>query len=174
MIGRPTAAAVGLTQMVNWGVSYYAVGVFAPVIAADLGWSLARTHAGFSLALVPMALSSGAAGRLVAARGSRALAAGSVLLALGLAMLGTSGSFSVHAAGWIVAGLGMRLCLYEAAFAALVRAGGTGAPCRRSRCWAGSPRPCSGRWVICWPKPAAGAAGFWPMPGSRWRRHRCS
>ncbi|RAP42343.1 hypothetical protein BYZ73_06205 [Rhodovulum viride] len=127
MIGRPTAAAVGLTQMVNWGISYYAVGVFAPVIAADLGWSLARAHAGFSLALIAMAVSSGAAGRLVAARGRQALAAGSVLLALGLAMLGTSATFPIYAAGWIVAGLGMRLCLYEAAFAALVRAGRTGA-----------------------------------------------
>mgnify|MGYP000918770009 CR=1 FL=1 len=63
MLTRPTVAAIGLTQMVNWGLSYYALGVFGPAIGADLGFSPELTYGGFSLALVTMGLSSGWLGR---------------------------------------------------------------------------------------------------------------
>ena len=128
MLGIRTVAAVGLTQMVNWGISYYAIGVFGAAIAADLGWSMARTYAGFSGALVVMGLSSGPVGRMVEAWGGRGvLAAGSGLLALGFLMLAQTQGVVLYALAWLVLGLGMRMCLYEAAFAALVRVGGPGA-----------------------------------------------
>ncbi|TDK43162.1 MFS transporter [Antarcticimicrobium luteum] len=128
MLGVRTVAAVGLTQMVNWGISFYAMGVFGPAIAADLGWSMAWTYGGLSGALVVMGLSSGPVGRMVDAWGGRGvLAAGSVLLALGFGMLAQTQGAVLYALAWLVLGLGMRMCLYEAAFAALVRAGGAGA-----------------------------------------------
>ncbi|MGD9862169.1 MAG: MFS transporter [Pseudodonghicola sp.] len=128
MLTRWTVAAVGLTQLVNWGMSYYAMGVFGPAIAADLGWSMARTYSGFSGALVVMGLTSGPVGRLVEAYGGRlVLSAGTLLIALGFLMLGQVQELLLFGAAWAVLGLGMRMCLYEAAFAALVRAGGAGA-----------------------------------------------
>ena len=53
--GRPPGGLVltlGLSQLICWGVSYYLIGVFGQAMASDLGWSLARVYAGFSLALV--------------------------------------------------------------------------------------------------------------------------
>lgn len=128
MLTYRTVAAVGLTQLVNWGMSFYAIGVFGPAIAADLGWSMARTYGGFSGALVVMGLSSALVGRMVDAWGGRrVLSAGSLLLALGFAMLARAQGVVIYDLAWLVLGLGMRMCLYEAAFAALVHARGVGA-----------------------------------------------
>jgi len=128
MPGLRTAVAIGLTQMVNWGISYYAIGVFGPAIAADLGWSMAQTYAGFSAALVVMGLSSAPVGRMVETWGGRVvLPGGSLLLVSGFLMLAGAQGVMLYALAWLALGLGMRMSLYEAAFAALVRAGGLGA-----------------------------------------------
>ena len=37
-----------VTEIVSWGVLYYAFPVLAPTIAADTGWSIATTTAAFS------------------------------------------------------------------------------------------------------------------------------
>lgn len=128
MLTRPTVAAIGLTQMVNWGLSYYALGVFGPAIGADLGFSPELTYGGFSLALVTMGLSSGWLGRQIDRHGGRAvMSLGSVLLALGCLGLSQSHAAPLYLASWLVLGLSMRMCLYEAAFAALVQVGGSAA-----------------------------------------------
>lgn len=128
MLARRTVAAIGLTQLVNWGLSYYALGVFGPAIAAQPGFGPALTYGGFSLALAVMGLSSAALGRGLDRHGGRAvMSAGSLLLALGCVMLALAPGAGLYLAGWGVLGLGMRMCLYEAAFAALVQAGGSAA-----------------------------------------------
>ncbi|WP_417679427.1 MFS transporter [Pseudodonghicola sp.] len=128
MISRRTTAAVGLTQLVNWGLSYYALGVFGPVIAADPEFSSRLTYGGFSLALVVMGLSSGWIGHQIDRHGGRAvMSLGSILLALGFLAVALAHGAVPYLAGWLVLGLGMRMCLYEAAFAALVQAGGAAA-----------------------------------------------
>ena len=128
MISRRTTAAVGLTQLVNWGLSYYALGVFGPAIAADPEFSSRLTYGGFSLALVVMGLSSGWIGHQLDRYGGRAvMSLGSLLLACGFLAVGLAHGAVPYLAGWLVLGLGMRMCLYEAAFAALVQAGGAAA-----------------------------------------------
>ncbi|MPL91109.1 hypothetical protein SDC9_37172 [bioreactor metagenome] len=128
MLPRRTVAAVGLSQLVNWGLSYYALGVFGPSIAAEPGFGPALTYGGFSLALAVMGLSSAALGRGLDRHGGRAvMSAGSLLLAFGCALLAVAPGAGLYLAGWVVLGLGMRMCLYEAAFAALVQAGGSAA-----------------------------------------------
>jgi hypothetical protein len=73
------------------------------------------------------------------------MALGTVLVSAGLFALGHVRSGPAYLAVWAFLGLGMRLCLYDAAFAALVqvapRAGGRRSP--TSRCSARSPRRCS-------------------------------
>lgn len=128
MLSRPAVAAIGLTQMVNWGLSYYALGVYGPAIGADLGFSPELTYGGFSLALVVMGLSSGWLGRQLDRHGGRAvMSAGSLLLALGCFALSQARGVPLYLTGWLVLGIGMRMCLYEAAFAALVQVGGAAA-----------------------------------------------
>ena len=71
---------LGLSQLICWGISYYLIGAFGELIAADLGWSLAVVHGGFSAALLAMGLASPLTGRLIDRHGGRMpLAVGSAL-----------------------------------------------------------------------------------------------
>lgn len=124
-ISRRLVAALGAGQLVMWGVSYYLVGVLGDPMAADLGWSRTAVYGGFALALVVMGIVSAPVGRAIDRLGGRrVMTAGSLLTALGCAGLAaTTGPISFFAA-WACLGLAMRMTLYEAAFAALVRIGG--------------------------------------------------
>ncbi|WP_225783226.1 MFS transporter [Xenophilus sp. Marseille-Q4582] len=85
-------------------------------------------QAGFSLALLAMGASSAFAGRWIDRRGGRpALMTGCGCGAAGCALLALSHASPVYFAGWVLLGLGMRLALYDAAFAALAHLGGTAA-----------------------------------------------
>jgi hypothetical protein len=45
---RRVLAVLCVTQIVSWGVLYYAFPVLAPSIAADTGWSVSAVTAAFS------------------------------------------------------------------------------------------------------------------------------
>lgn len=120
--GYPLTLLLGVSQLVCWGISYYLVGVFGEQIAEDFGWARTSVHAGFSLALLVMGLGSGWAGRLIDRHGGRGvMATGSVLIALACLLLATSDGPLQFALAWIVMGVAMRMTLYDAAFATLVR-----------------------------------------------------
>ena len=53
---RRVLAVLCVTEIVSWGVLYYAFPVLAPTIAADTGWSIATITAAFSTGLVVSAL----------------------------------------------------------------------------------------------------------------------
>ncbi|KIU45846.1 MULTISPECIES: MFS transporter [Bradyrhizobium] len=125
MIARRVVVALGLAQLISWGATYYLIGGFGEQIAADLGWSRDIVYGGFAAALLVMGVTSPLAGRWVDGRGGReVMVAGAVINALGCAGLAVSHQIAVYFASWIVLGLGMRLTLYDAAFAALARIGG--------------------------------------------------
>ena len=120
--------ALGMSQLVCWGVSYYLVGLFGEAMAADLGQGLPAIHGGFTLALVVMGLVSSAVGRAIDRRGGRAvMVAGSLLMAAGCVGLALAQGLVVYYASWVLLGLAMRMALYDAAFAALARIGGRAA-----------------------------------------------
>jgi MFS family permease len=128
VITRRIVVFLGISQLVCWGISYYLIGVFGPLIAADTGWSGTQVYGGFTAALVVMGLASPLTGRLIDRHGGgRAMVAGSVLLAAGCAGLAVSHTLPAYYGSWICLGVAMRLCLYDAAFAALARLGGRGA-----------------------------------------------
>ena len=128
MISRRAVICLGLSQLINWGISYYLIGNFGPAMATDLNIGTTAIYAGLSLALVVMAATSPWTGRLIDRLGGRrVLPIGAVLNAVGCVLLAVSQSAWTYYAAWIVLGLGMRLCLYEAAFATLARIGGTDA-----------------------------------------------
>jgi MFS family permease len=114
--------ALGITQITAWGTSYYCLGVLAGPIVQDTGWSRGFVFLGFTVALIVMGLVSRAVGRAIDRHGGRAvMTLGSVLVSTGLFALAHVRSEPAYLAVWTFLGLGMRLCLYDAAFAALVQ-----------------------------------------------------
>jgi MFS family permease len=114
--------ALGIAQITAWGTSYYCLGVLAGPIAADTGWSRSLVYFGFTVALLAMGLISAWAGRAIDRWGARSvMSAGTVLVSTGLVLLSLVRTEAAYLATWIFIGLGMRLYLYDAAFAALVQ-----------------------------------------------------
>jgi MFS family permease len=120
MVGA--VVALGITQITAWGTSYYCLGVLAGPISQDTGWSRGFVFLGFTVALLAMGLVSSAVGRAIDRHGGRAvMTLGTVLVSAGLFALAHVRSEAAYLAVWAFLGLGMRLCLYDAAFAALVQ-----------------------------------------------------
>lgn len=123
--GDPMVVAVcalGITQITAWGTSYYCLGILAASIAADTGWSRSLVFSGFTAALLTMGLVSTRAGRAIDVYGARSvMAVGTVIVSCGLYLLSLVRIEATYLAVWVLIGLGMRLCLYDAAFAALVQ-----------------------------------------------------
>lgn len=118
----PVITALGLTQIMAWGSSYYLLAVLAAPIAADTGWPLGWVVGGLSIGLLAASLISPAVGRSIARRGGRPVLAGSaVLLSIGLLGLALAHSLPAFFAAWLVIGLGMGAGLYDPAFAAIGR-----------------------------------------------------
>jgi MFS family permease len=114
--------ALGITQITAWGTSFYCLGVLAGPISQDTGWSRGFVFLGFTVALLTMGLVSSMVGRAIDKYGGRAvMTLGTVLVSAGLFALGHVRSEPAYLAVWAFLGLGMRLCLYDAAFAALVQ-----------------------------------------------------
>ena len=114
--------ALGITQITAWGTSYYCLGVLAGPIGRDTGWSRGFVFLGFTVALLVMGVVSSAVGRAIDRHGGRVvMTLGTVLISGGLLALAHVHSEAAYLAVWAFLGLGMRLSLYDAAFAALVQ-----------------------------------------------------
>ncbi len=119
---RRVLVVLCVTQIVSWGVLYYAFPVLAPSIAADSGWSVAAVTAAFSAGLVVSALVGIPAGRLLDRHGPRpVMTAGSVLAVPAMVTIGMARTYPVFVVGWVLAGVAMAGTLYPPAFAALTR-----------------------------------------------------
>ncbi|MGC2998536.1 MFS transporter [Streptomyces sp. G35A] len=121
---RPRAAlpALCVTQVVGWGIVYYAFPVLNPRITAATGWPAGATTAAFSLGLVVSALAGIPVGRVVDRHGPRAvMTAGSTLAAVSLLIVAAAPDLAVFTAGWALAGPAMAATFYQPAFAALTR-----------------------------------------------------
>ena len=114
--------ALGISQITAWGTSHYILGVLAAPIAADTGWSRSLVFFGFTLALLVMGAVSTSVGRAIDRHGARwVMSIGTVLVSAGLMALSHVASEGAYLAAWVFLGIGMRLVLYDAAFAALVQ-----------------------------------------------------
>jgi MFS family permease len=121
-------SALGVTQILAWGSSYYLPAVLSAPIVADTGWSLGWVIGGLSLGLFISGAISPAVGRAIERWGGRPILIGSAaLLAAGLIGLSLSGGLVVYLTSWAVIGLGMGAGLYDAAFAMLGRRYGASA-----------------------------------------------
>jgi MFS family permease len=113
-------AAIGTTQTLAWGSSYYMPAVLADPIAAGLGVSKSLFFAFFSASLLIQAALGPAIGRAIDRRGGRGvLVLSNLVLGAGLVWLASVQGPVGLAGAWAVLGIGMALGLYDAAFAAL-------------------------------------------------------
>ncbi|MDU8457386.1 MFS transporter [Pseudomonas syringae group sp. J254-4] len=119
-LSRLAVVKLGLAQLITWGVTFYLPGAFGNAIADDLGWSGQQVFSGLSVALLVMGLVSIFSARLLQRLGARqVLQYGAGLNALGCCVLAVCNTPQLWFLGWAVLGVGMRLSLYDALFAAL-------------------------------------------------------
>ncbi len=96
-------------------------GTFAQAIVADRGWSSPQLYLGLTLAMLVMAMVSPFVARLLAyAGGQNVVMSGTLLIAASCAGMAYTQTLFGWYGAWLVAGIGMRLSLYDALFAALV------------------------------------------------------
>jgi MFS family permease len=119
---RRVLAALCTTEVVSWGVLYYAFPVALASITADTGWSASATTAAFSGGLVVSALAGIPVGRWLDRAGPRrVMTAGSLLAAPAAAGIGLAPNLAWFIVAWLIAGVAMAAVFYQAGFAALTR-----------------------------------------------------
>ncbi|GII54138.1 MFS transporter [Planotetraspora thailandica] len=124
VLPRPRAAlpALCITQIVGWGVIYYAFPVLNPAITADTGWPTTATTAAYSAALLVSAFAGIPIGRILDARGPRTvMTTGSILGVASMLAAACAPNLAAFTAAWLLAGVSMAATLYQPAFAAVAR-----------------------------------------------------
>jgi MFS family permease len=117
---RRALAALCVTEIVSYGVIYYAFPVLAAQITAGTGWSRTAVTAAYSAGNLAGAAAGIPAGRLLQRRGPRAvMTAGSVLGAASVAGIAAAPSYWWFLAAWLAAGVASAGLFYPPAFAAL-------------------------------------------------------
>ncbi|MDQ6432696.1 MFS transporter [Mesorhizobium sp. LHD-90] len=117
-----TITALGITQILAWGSSFYLPAVLAKPIAAETGWPLAWVVGGLSVGLLTSGLVSTLTGNAIQRWGGRPiLVAGALFLALGQATMAAAPHLGVFLFAWVLMGLGMSGGLYDAGFGTLGR-----------------------------------------------------
>ena len=127
--GTASAAAPGLsrvvavlctTEIVSWGVLFYAFPVLASSISAAERWPMVGLVAAFTLALVVSGGCGIWVGRRIDHAGPRVvMTAGSMLGVVSVVALAAAPSLPWFVAGWVMAGAAMAATLYAPAFAAV-------------------------------------------------------
>ncbi|HEX6442785.1 MAG TPA: MFS transporter, partial [Stellaceae bacterium] len=115
-------ASLGSTQTLAWASSYYLPAILGAPIATGLGLPASLFFGIFSAALLLAAAIGPWIGGLIDQHGGRAvLAASNVVLAAGLAALGTAQGIATLTIAWLILGIGIAMGLYDPAFATLTR-----------------------------------------------------
>ena len=111
---------LGLTQIIGWGSTFYAIAVLKNFIAAETGWSPVMAVAGISISFAAGGLVAPLVGRTIAARGGRmVMASGSIVTGISVASLYFAESEIAWLALWAIIGISQAMSLYDAAFATL-------------------------------------------------------
>ena len=129
-VGGPWRAVpvLGVTQILSWGTIFYTPVLIVPLIAHERGWSMSFAMGGFSVALLVAGLIAPYVGRSIDRFGGHVtMTIGSLIGALGLALIVRADHPAAYIAVWMVLGAAMAMNLYDSAFATLGRIFGIGA-----------------------------------------------
>ena len=119
---------LGVTQILSWGTIFYTPVLIVPLIAAERDWSMSFAMGGFSVGLLAAGLSAPLVGRSIDRFGGHVvMTIGSLIGALGLALITLEAGRAAYFAVWIVLGVAMAANLYDSAFSTLGRIFGAGA-----------------------------------------------
>jgi MFS family permease len=119
---------LGVTQILSWGSIFYTPVLIVPLIVQQRGWSIAYGMGGFSVGLLTAGLVAPYVGRSIDRVGGHVvMTAGSLIGALGLALIAHVTGKAAYLGVWVVLGIAMAANLYDAAFATLGRIFGVGA-----------------------------------------------
>ena len=121
-------AALGITQILLWGGTFFLMAVLADPIVQGTGWPQGAVVGALSLAILVSGLLSPWVGRRIRRHGGRpVLMAGALVIALGLVLLALSPNLPAFLLAWVVLGIGMAGALYDPLFAAIGQAYGASA-----------------------------------------------
>lgn len=122
---RRVTAVLCLTEIVSWGVLFYAFPVIAPAIADETGWSTTSVVAAFTGSQLVAAGVGLVVGRWIHCHGPRlVMTLGSLVGVLGILAASSSMTLPTFVASWLLTGGAMAAVLYPPAFAALTGWGG--------------------------------------------------
>lgn len=120
--GWKLAWMLGPTQLVSWGILYYAFSVIMPPMRSEMGWSAAEASGAFSLAMLVNGLAAIPVGRWLDQRGPRLLmTVGSIAASLLVAGWSQVQSLEALYAVWACIGVAMAGVLYDPAFWVIAR-----------------------------------------------------
>lgn len=116
----PMAWTLGWTELISWGILYYAFSALLVPMQDELGWSKATITGAYSLSTLVSGLLAPMVGRWIDARGARWLMTfGSVLGTVMLLAWSRTASIPHFYLVWIGMGIAMSCTLYDPAFAAI-------------------------------------------------------
>jgi MFS family permease len=125
-LGR-VVVVLSLTEIVSWGVLFYAFTVLASSIEAAEGWPLTDLMAVFTMTQLVAAAAGLWVGRRLDRVGPRlVMTGGSVLGVCAVVGIALAPGFELYVAAWVVAGLAMSATLYAPAFTVLTHWAGAG------------------------------------------------
>ncbi len=117
---RRVVAVLCITEIVSWGVLFYAFTVLVGAIRDHEGWPLTQVVAVFTAAQLVAAAVGLWVGRRLDHHGPRlVMTVGSALGVLSVVLIAIAPSLPFFAAAWVLAGVAMSATLYPPAFATL-------------------------------------------------------
>jgi MFS family permease len=116
---------VSLTQVIGWGTSFSMIAVLGTPIGQSMGVARELVFAGITVMLLVSAALSPYCGRIIDRDGPRLLmACGSLVAAVGLALMAASRGAVSFWAGWALLGVSLPMALTNAAVPAVVQSSG--------------------------------------------------
>jgi predicted MFS family arabinose efflux permease len=114
--------ALAFSQLVAWGIQYYAFAVIQAPMGKELGWTLPQMNGAFSVALCISGLTAYRVGRHIDRHGGRRILFGGALLAAaGLLVWSQVNALWQLYAAMLIIGVASSMTLYEATFAVVAR-----------------------------------------------------
>ena len=113
--------ALGVTQIIGWGTTYYLPAILAPDFAAATGLPIQVVFGGITVMLLVAGLAAPFAGRRIERDGARPwMTAGSAGIAAGLLALAAAHGPVLFGLGWVLIGLATPFALSQGAANAIV------------------------------------------------------